>query len=79
MAQKTEATHETLFDKFAAVEEGDTFDVFGESLKAAHVDVHAASHSISAYGAHEDTDQPPRYDICVDAKHETVEFFQIRG
>lgn len=78
-ADDDESTPATLFDKFTDVDEGDKFDVFGESLRVGSKKVSAASHTLSVWGASEDTKQPPRYDVVVDARHESVEFIPIRG
>jgi hypothetical protein len=78
MAQKNEEA-KTMFDKATNLSEGDRFEVFGESLKVGHIRRSAASLTIMVWGSHEDQTQPPRYDLVVDARHETVEFQSVRA
>lgn len=64
---------QTAFQKAAAATEGDTLTVLDERLRVTDVRRSAASRTLFCYGAHESTDQAPRYEIHVDARTDVVE------
>jgi hypothetical protein len=69
----TESEPKTFFDKVVDLEEGDTFELMGESLVVGHVRLSAASKTVSVWGRHEEQTQAPRYDLFADAKHDDVD------
>lgn len=68
----------TFFQKVVSLEEGDTLELMGESLRVGAVTISAASKTISVWGRHESMDQRPRYDLFADAKYDDVDVQSTR-
>jgi hypothetical protein len=69
----------TFFDKVVAADEGDTFELMGESLKVTHVRHSAASRTIYVHGKHEDpSDVQERYRLTADARYDDVDVVTSR-
>lgn len=77
MAQNASAVP-TLFDKLNDLSEDDDLELLGESLTVGHIKLSAAHKTLSLWGAREDMNQPPRYDVVLDARYDSFEIFEER-